>query len=770
MTPLGRWLLPLTLAFACTGGDGADPLAPCLGARSDEATLELCGAAFETTAAPRAAAAAAWAAQALGRGDEALAWIRRIPADQVPAGLGSLAASLHLAQGEVEEARAAYRADLPLLAAAGDSAGRARAHYGLGFLDWHATSYGPALEHFGAALDAAGTAGDSALGRRALQGLNGVLSAIGDLDAAERVLDRAADLISPADRLGQVEILAQRGSLLLERGLPRLARPALERALELSAPETSGVGETLESRPLRAIHLNLARAALELADAASAKVHLDRAEEFRGDGEVPFSLPYHRALLAASRGQHDEALALLRGALARAPEPDWRWLLEDELGRQLEAVGDRAGARAAYGRAIEVLEAMRRELDLDDLKAWLLERKRHPFEALFRLEAEAGRPLAALGAAERAKARSFLDAFVRTAHGAPGEPVAAASGRLGALRLLLPSLASSPVAALREPAALLAATAGHRVLLYFRAERDLWLLVAAGGRLELRRLGPWAPLERLVDAALAEPDAPRGPGSPWVELADALLPAGSLPASGEPVWIVPDGGLLRLPFAALPLQGPLGDQTLVERHAVAYLPSLNSLAAALERESGAGSARRQVFGDPTGDLPEAAREAREVAARLGVRPLLGRAARRAALTGGPSDVLHLAAHTGFGSEGPWLQLADGRVTAADVLALRIAPRLAVLATCAAAEGASSDLWGSLAAAFLAAGSRSVLASSWSLDDADARRLMGEFYAAGGAVDPAGALAKLQRTAARAGRPPSTWAFLVVFGAALPDFD
>jgi CHAT domain-containing protein len=235
------------------------------------------------------------------------------------------------------------------------------------------------------------------------------------------------------------------------------------------------------------------------------------------------------------------------------------------------------------------------------------------------------------------------------------------------------------------------------------------------------------------------------------------LPAGSLPAPGEPVFLVPDGVLGRISFASL----RLGGRYLVEDHPLVYLPSLSALAATDGLPAGpAGPA--VVLGDPRGDLPAAAREAREVAARLRVVPRTGTGATRVALErAAGAAVLHLATHTGTGPRGPWLTLADGEVGSGFLLARRTRPRLVTLATCASAARRGRGLWGSLAATFLAAGSPAVLASLWSVEDEAARRFVLRFYDKGGAVDPALALARAQREAIAAGEPPSAWAPFVL---------
>jgi CHAT domain-containing protein len=91
----------------------------------------------------------------------------------------------------------------------------------------------------------------------------------------------------------------------------------------------------------------------------------------------------------------------------------------------------------------------------------------------------------------------------------------------------------------------------------------------------------------------------------------------------------------------------------------------------------------------------------------------------------------------------------------------------VLASCSSGVRPGRQMWGSLGAAFLAAGSHAVLASLWSIEDERARDLVLRFYAEGGASDPAGALARAQRVAIRQGLSPNHWAPFVVFGSDRP---
>jgi CHAT domain-containing protein len=91
-------------------------------------------------------------------------------------------------------------------------------------------------------------------------------------------------------------------------------------------------------------------------------------------------------------------------------------------------------------------------------------------------------------------------------------------------------------------------------------------------------------------------------------------------------------------------------------------------------------------------------------------------------------------------------------------------RVVVLAGCASAASPADDLWGSLAAAFLAKGSESVVATVRSLRDDDASKVIDRFYARGGAFDPIRALSEAQRELATR-NPVHIWSPFVVYSVA-----
>jgi CHAT domain-containing protein len=201
---------------------------------------------------------------------------------------------------------------------------------------------------------------------------------------------------------------------------------------------------------------------------------------------------------------------------------------------------------------------------------------------------------------------------------------------------------------------------------------------------------------------------------------------------------------------------------LVERQPLALIPTL----AAAARGSAETWSAPVVLGDPSSDLTGARAEAVMVAARIGARALLGpEATREALIAARRARVLHVASHLLVDPTGPLLRLADADLGTADLLALRLSPRLAVLAGCGSAAGADGDPWQSAASALLAAGTRGVVATTRSVADAAAEALILDFYDAGGFSRPAEALAVAQRRAIARGEPAAAWAAFVYLGPA-----
>lgn len=229
----------------------------------------------------------------------------------------------------------------------------------------------------------------------------------------------------------------------------------------------------------------------------------------------------------------------------------------------------------------------------------------------------------------------------------------------------------------------------------------------------------------------ADPPSPSTRGglpAPWL---DRVMPH----LQGvELLYVIPHGGLHRLPIHALEYQG----MPLIERFPVAYAPS----AAVLLRTARPGSPALApvegdvlVIGDPSINLPAAGDEAESVAARFGVLPVLGDEATLSYVSSrlAGTALLHFAGHAHFDEEDPFasgLLLAGNEVLSArEVLARSLRTPLVVLSGCQTGvqEVRAGDELMGLVRAFLYAGATSLVVSQWKVEDTATSWLMERFY-------------------------------------------
>ncbi len=276
----------------------------------------------------------------------------------------------------------------------------------------------------------------------------------------------------------------------------------------------------------------------------------------------------------------------------------------------------------------------------------------------------------------------------------------------------------------------------------------------------------------------------------FAELSRRVLPASLSGVKATRIWVVPDGALQYVPFAALPRGGSPGSPPLVDSVEVSTLPSASALlylgsrvrapienvavfadpvfsvddprvrggAAAITASAASGSS---AFVPRSADFDldslhrlrfsrqEAEKVAEEVAAvsgRTRVRVELDFAANRDnALNAASSKVsiLHFATHALLDEKRPELSGIvlslvgpDGRprngfLRLVDIYQWRISAQLVVLSACRTALGTRLENEGQigLVRGFFYAGASDVLASLWSVDDRATAIFMGKFYQA-----------------------------------------
>ncbi len=216
------------------------------------------------------------------------------------------------------------------------------------------------------------------------------------------------------------------------------------------------------------------------------------------------------------------------------------------------------------------------------------------------------------------------------------------------------------------------------------------------------------------------------------------------------LYLVPHGILHYVPFAALPRGREKGARLVVNDYVIAYLPA----AAALADGNANGNGNRS--GPPAQSIMAMAPartglqfSQQEATAVAGLFPkerllLVGSQATEAAFktSAGRFDVLHLATHGYFNRFNPLLSglelepdnKEDGRLEVHEILGMRLAARLVVLSACDTALGggyfsevpSGDDIVG-LTRAFLFAGSPSIVASLWAVNDRSTMGLMSGFY-------------------------------------------
>ena len=231
-----------------------------------------------------------------------------------------------------------------------------------------------------------------------------------------------------------------------------------------------------------------------------------------------------------------------------------------------------------------------------------------------------------------------------------------------------------------------------------------------------------------------------------------IAPVASL-LEGPEIIIVPDRALYQIPFAALTDQN---GKYLSETFRIRVVPSLTTLRLITESptdyhcQTGA-----LIVGNPdVGEvhfkgrlknisrLPCAENEAKMIAKKLGIEPLLGRQATKEAVLQAMNSValIHIAAHgdseSGAIALAPPIGIPDGipqeglyLLTMTDISKVRLRAKLVVLSCCHSARGQKTQAEGAvgIARAFLGSGARSVLVSLWALDDTATEQLMTQFY-------------------------------------------
>lgn len=688
---------------------------------------------------PRATLGRAWLALQDGRVDEALAIAATVDGSEVAADAAYLAGYAHGRRdqpGDDQRARERFEAALAGYQRAGQHAGTSRAASYLARIASDAGRLDEALALVTLAVDAAGRSGDRRLAGKAETALAEADDAIGLVEDARDQFIRAEGSLRgwPVDL---AYAYLKHGLFLLdlddEHDLPLVLAflDEARRQVDLAGPSAAALtAETSVSIELnRAVVLGL------LGETSRAGGVLDVLARQQPHAERRIALV--RGYVAARAGDLAVAEASFRAA---SLDQDARldYLLRTSLA--IAALHRQAGsldqAEAAYRAGMATVERMRSAAGAPALRTRVLERRAAPYVGLIEILAAQGRSVEALEVAESLHARTWRDVALQADPGAVTPATALLAARLRQ---------SAPEVAPLDARKLMATIGDREALVYVSFKPTLLRAHVRAGTVTIVALTPDE--QKAIAAFEAAPDD----AALAARAGELLLPPELAPGE-RPLHLVAGGRVSSVPFAALRYRGKL----LIEQRPLARLPGLSTLGC---REH-AWTERAVFIGDAASNLPGAARE---VIHRGGQDALVGPAATLGALEQArDAALLHVAVHGRVTTAGGTLELADGALSASEVIDRRIAPRVVVLSGCATAASADAEDWTSLPSAFLAVGSQHVVATLRTVRDADAAAVTEAYYDEQTSGGPVARLAAAQRHLALV-QPPSRWASFAVWG-------
>ncbi len=284
----------------------------------------------------------------------------------------------------------------------------------------------------------------------ALLQLGRYTDALEQYNQARQVYEQAGLNAEPEFKQQLVEALGDLGNLEVRLGDVAAAEKDFRRALEISEAIKHPRGITVnlislgdlqlrqkrlpEAAALYSQALTRANEANDKAHSASARVQLahtyrnlkrfdeaeQQARQARETARATEARPLEAEALYAlaevfrSRGRQQEALnAFSEGTTIVTANPELSWRFDFGRGQSLEALGRNDEALAAYQSAVKTIESVRSELREERFRAGYIEDKYQVYVALVQLLLKLGRAEEAFVAAEKLRARSYLDMLNR---------------------------------------------------------------------------------------------------------------------------------------------------------------------------------------------------------------------------------------------------------------------------------------------------------------------------------------------------------------------
>ena len=483
-----------------------------------------------------------------------------------------------------------------------------------------------------------------------------------------------------------------------------------------------------------------------------------------------------------------QALDNFNKALATAEKqqrPDSIISASTRIGHVLHQIGKSDEAISAYREAIQQIESTRSLLQSEEYRQSYFEGAVDAYSGMMDTLLVAGKPGEAFNYSERARSRVFLDVLGSGSNcrGSRGGLLAEERGlneQIAGLKVRLASedegtsresLRSELTRAERaysiflskvrkedkEQASLMTVEplglkevqelldSGTSLLEYFVTGKEVFAWVVEREKLqfqrvELRKDKLSGLVKTLRDSIFTLGEREKFNDTSAVlyrQLIEPLLPH----ISGKELIIVPHDVLHYLPFHAL--VGSDG-RYLIEKYPVYYLSSASLLQFVKEKRK-AGGEKVLAFGnpdlgDPEKNLEFAELEAKEVKAAYPESSVYIRkeaTEEKSKALSANHDILHFATHAELNEDDPLSSAVllaredkeDGRLEVREIFGMELKAKLVVLSGCETGLGklSTGDELVGLTRAFIYAGTPSVVASLWSVDDSSTAHLMASFY-------------------------------------------
>jgi len=477
---------------------------------------------------------------------------------------------------------------------------------------------------------------------------------------------------------------------------------------------------------------------------------------------------YETGRIADAKKGYDELLA--RPDIEYNGELYWPILFD--RGRIAQGEGDLKGAIDFYRRAIDVIEAQRTTIHTEAAKIGFVGDKQSVYHSMIRVLFDTGDHAQAFDYVERSKARALVDILagkkdfaVKTGNAAEIGAVLARSDSAEADSLnpvsdnpsRLRSVSLKARLGLREKSSELAslvtvsspAMAEIKELIpkdetlveYYYNGKDMYAFVLSSRGFTAHRLSSTEINDEIKNfRRLLETPGSSGYEAVSKRLYLILIDPIEKDLIHKNLIIVPHGAIHYLPINAL----HDGRRYMIEKYNIRIMPS----AAALKFLRKDKIKRKEVLvfgnpdlGNPDLDLAYAQNEAMAISRlRPGSRVFVRKQATESALRKYAPDfsLIHFATHGRFDPESPLksaILLArdaenDGMLTVDKLYSMRLDSDLVTLSACETGLGkvSSGDDVVGLSRGFLYAGSRSIVASLWKVDDLATSQIMSQFYA------------------------------------------